>query len=42
MSKEISAVSLVQEALDKAHQYQDEYFVFDWINDAAIEKSPFN
>lgn len=38
-SKEISAVSLVQEALDKAHQYQDEYFVFDWIDDAAIEKA---
>lgn len=38
-NKELSAVSLVQEALAKAHQYQDEYHVFTWINDAAIEKA---
>lgn len=38
-SKEISAVSLVQEALDKAHQYQDDYQIFTWINDAAIERA---
>lgn len=38
-SKEISAVSLVQEALEKAHRYQPEYQIFTWINDAAIEKA---
>lgn len=38
-SKEISAVSLVQEALEKAHRYQEEYQLFTWINDAAIEKA---
>ena len=36
-SKQISAVSLVQEALDKAHRYQEDYHIFTWINDAAIE-----
>lgn len=38
-SKDISAVSLVQEALKKAHQYQPEYNIFTWINDAALEKA---
>ena len=38
-SKEISAVSLVQEALEKAHRYQPEYQIFTWINDAAVEKA---
>lgn len=38
-SKEISAVSLVQEALEKAHRHQEEYQLFTWINDAAIEKA---
>lgn len=38
-SKEVSAVSLVQEALEKAHRYQDDYRIFTWINDAAIERA---
>lgn len=38
-SKEISAVSLVQEALEKAHRYQPDYQLFTWINDAAVEKA---
>ncbi len=38
-SREISAVSLVQAALDKAHQYQADYQIFTWINDAAIERA---
>ncbi len=38
-SKDQSAVSLVQEALAKAHQYQEDYQVFNWINDAAIERA---
>lgn len=38
-SKEVSAVSLVKEALRKAHEYQPDYNIFTWINDAAIEKA---
>lgn len=39
-SIEVSAMSLVKEALAKAHQYQDEYNIFTFINDtAAIEKA---
>ena len=39
-SREISAVSLVQEALDKAHRYQDEYHIFNFINDIeALKKA---
>lgn len=38
-SKSVSAVSLVQEALQKAHQYQSEYHIFNWINDDAIKKA---
>lgn len=39
-SKDVSAMSLVKEALAKAHQYQDEYNIFNFINDAAaIEKA---
>ncbi len=39
-SKTISAVSLVKEALAKAHQYQDEYHIFNFINDIdAIKKA---
>ena len=34
-----SAVELVREALEKAHQYQAEYHVFNWINDDAIKKA---
>ena len=34
-----SAVSMVEEALAKAHQYQDEYQIFTWINDAAVERA---
>lgn len=36
---EQSAVELVREALAKAHEYQDEYHVFNWINDDAIRKA---
>ena len=35
-NREQSAVELVREALAKAHEYQDEYHVFNWINDDAI------
>lgn len=39
-SKDVSAMSLVKEALAKAHQYQDEYNIFNFVNDAAaIEKA---
>ena len=38
-SKDQSAVELVREALDKAHQYQNEYQVFNWINDEAIKQA---
>lgn len=39
-SKDISAMSLVKEALAKAHQYQDEYHIFNSFNDTnAIEKA---
>lgn len=38
-SKEVSAVSLVQEALEKAHRYQGDYQIFSWINDTAIERA---
>ena len=38
-NKETSAVSLVQAALEKAHHYQTDYHIFNWINDAAIEKA---
>ncbi len=39
-SKDISAISLVKEALDKAHQYQDEYHIFNFINDVeALKKA---
>lgn len=38
-SKTIRAVDLVREALDKAHQYQEDYQIFTWINDAALAKA---
>lgn len=38
-NREQSAVELVREALAKAHKYQDEYHVFNWINDDAIRKA---
>lgn len=38
-SKEVTAVSLIEEALKKAHDYQPDYNIFTWINDAAIEKA---
>jgi len=39
-SLEVSAMSLVKEALEKAHHYQDKYYIFNYINDAkAIEKA---
>lgn len=39
-SKELTAMSLVKEALEKAHKYQEEYNIFNYINDtAAIEKA---
>lgn len=39
-SKEITAMSLVKAALEKAHQYQDEYHIFTFLNDVnAIKKA---
>lgn len=38
-SKELSAVALVREALNKAHAYQAEYQAFNWINDDAIKRA---
>lgn len=39
-SLEVSAMSLVKEALEKAHRYQDDYHIFNYINDTnAIEKA---
>lgn len=38
-SKEVPAVSLVKEALEKAHYYQETHHVFTFINDAALEKA---
>lgn len=39
-SKDVSAMSLVKEALAKAHQYQEEYNIFNFINDTeAIKKA---
>ena len=39
-SKEVTAMSLVKEALAKAHQYQDDYHIFNYINDVeAIKKA---
>ncbi len=38
-SKDLTAVSLVKEALEKAHHYQPDYHVFNWINDAAIQRA---
>lgn len=39
-SKNLSAMSLVKEALAKAHQYQESYHIFNFINDTeAIKKA---
>lgn len=39
-SKDLTAMSLVKEALDKAHKYQEEYNIFNFINDVeAIKKA---
>lgn len=39
-SREVSALSLVQAALDKAHQYQPDYHIFNFINDVeALKKA---
>ncbi len=38
-SKTQSAVELVKTALEKAHQYQAEYNIFNWINDNAIQQA---
>lgn len=38
-SKNQSAVELVQTALKKAHQYQDQYHIFNWINDDAVQRA---
>lgn len=38
-SKTQSAVELVREALEKAHACQDEYHIFNWINDDAIKQA---
>lgn len=39
-SKDISAMTLVKEALTKAHQYQEQYHIFNYLNDTeAIRKA---
>ncbi len=38
-NKATSAVSLVQEALDKAQHYQTTHHIFTWISDTAIERA---
>ncbi len=39
-SKTVKAIDLVQEALKKAHEYQDEYHIFTYFNDTvALEKA---
>lgn len=38
-NKAVSAESLVREALEKAHRYQEEYHIFLWINEAALERA---
>lgn len=38
-SKDLTAVSLVRDALEKAHHYQPDYHIFNWINDDAIKKA---
>lgn len=39
-SKDLTAMSLVKEALDKAHKHQEEYNIFNYINDVeAIKKA---
>lgn len=39
-SKDVTAMSLVKEALEKAHQYQKDYHIFNYINDVeAIKKA---
>lgn len=38
-NKNQTAVELVCEALKKAHQYQEKYHVFNWINDDAIKQA---
>ncbi len=38
-SKTQSAVELVQTALEKAHRFQKDYQIFNWINDAALEQA---
>ena len=39
-SKDISAMTLVKEALAKAHQYQEQYHIFNYLNDTeAIKKA---
>ncbi len=37
--KDQSAVELVKTALEKAHEYQKDYHVFTWINDAALKRA---
>ncbi len=38
-SPEHSAVEMVKTALERAHQYQTEYYIFNWINDAALDQA---
>lgn len=39
-SKDISAMTMVKEALTKAHQYQEQYYIFNYLNDTeAIRKA---
>lgn len=37
--KNQSAVELVKVALERAHKYQPDYHIFNWINDAALEQA---
>lgn len=38
-NKEHSAVAIVKEALAKAHEFQGQYNIFNWINDDAIARA---
>ncbi len=38
-SKTISAVDLTKQALEKAHRFQKDYHIFNWINDEALERA---
>lgn len=37
-SKDISAMTMVKEALTKAHQYQEQYYIFNYLNDTEANR----